>query len=87
MSKATKITDESLWAGAYSGICPGGGLNLFLSKGGRVQHPLEHENPLKSIDFTGQVGGGSAPIAPLKYASVYDVKSKTKGLRQSKKYM
>ena len=45
MSKATQITDESLWAGAYSGICPGGGLNLFLSKGGRVQHPLEHENP------------------------------------------
>ena len=40
-------------AGAYSGICPGGG----------AQHPFGPENPLKSIDFTGP--GGLNPIAPL----------------------
>ena len=28
------------------------GLNFFLSGGGVAQHPLRHENPLKSIDFT-----------------------------------
>jgi len=32
----------------------GGGLNFFLSRG--AQHPLGHENPLKSIDFTGSGG-------------------------------
>ena len=37
-------------AGAYSGICPGGG----------AQHPFGPENPLKSIDFTGP-GGGLTP--------------------------
>jgi len=40
--------------GAYSGICPGG-LTFFFFPGG-AQHPLGHENPLKSIDFTG-LGG------------------------------
>ena len=30
------------------------GLLIFLSfQGGGAQHPLGHENPLKSIDFTG----------------------------------
>ena len=47
--------------GAYSGICPGG-LTFFFFPGG-AQHPLGHENPLKSIDFTGP-GGALAPIAP-----------------------
>ena len=44
-----------------------GGLILFNFQGG-AQHPLGHENSLKSIDFksidfTGP-GGGLAPIAP-----------------------
>ena len=46
-------------AGAYSGICPGGSLILFSLQGG-AQHPLGHENPLKSIGFTGP-GGGAEP--------------------------
>ena len=50
-------------SGAYSGICPGGGLNFFLSMRW-AQHPLGPENPLKSIDFTGPEGAHS-PI-PLK---------------------
>ena len=49
--------------GAYSEICPGGGLHFFLPRGG-PHHPLGYENPLKSIEFTGQGGGGLAPIAP-----------------------
>ena len=40
-----------------------GGLNFFFFPGG-AQHPLGHEKPLKSIDFTGP-GGGLVPIAPL----------------------
>ena len=38
----------------------GGGLNFFLSRG--AQHPLGHENPLKSIDFTGP--GRLSPESP-----------------------
>ena len=38
-------------SGAYSGICPGG-LNFFLFPGGGLS--TRPENPLKSIDFTGQ---------------------------------
>ena len=34
-----------------------GSLNLFsFHVGGGAQHPLGHENPLKSIDFTGPGG-------------------------------
>ena len=49
-------------AGAYSGICPGGRLSS--------QHPLGHENPLKSIWFHWSRGGGLALIGlPPEYAS------------------
>jgi len=37
---------------------------FFLLGGGRGQHPLGPENPLKSIDFTGAGGDGLTPIAP-----------------------
>jgi len=47
--------------GAYLGIRPRGAY-IFSFQGG-AQHPLGHENLLKSIDFTGP-GGGLAPIAP-----------------------
>ena len=39
----------------------GGGLNIFYK--GKAQHPSGPENPLKSIDFTGQ-GGGLSPHSP-----------------------
>ena len=41
------------------------GVVKFFSFQGGAQHLLGYENPLKSIDFTGQGGGGLAPIAPL----------------------
>jgi len=47
--------------GVFRNLSRGGGLNFCISRGD--QHPLGHENPLKSIDFTGPVGG-LAPIAP-----------------------
>ena len=45
----------TLCAGAYSGICPVGGVLIFFFPGG-AQHPLVPEKPLKSIDFTGPTG-------------------------------
>ena len=55
------------YQGCIQEFVQGGGLIFFLSRG-PAQHPLGHENFLKSIDFT---GGGSAPIAPpTEYASV-----------------
>jgi len=39
-----------------------GGLHFFLPRGG-PHHPLGYENPLKSIEFTGQ-GGGLSPNSP-----------------------
>ena len=44
----------------------GGLLHFFLSRG--AQHPLGHENPLKSL-----VQGGLRPIAPPEYASGYNL--------------
>ena len=44
-----------------------GGLKLCSFQGG-AQHPLEPDNPLKLIDFTGP-GGFLAPIAHPEYAS------------------
>ena len=41
--------------GSYSGICPGG-TYIFSFQGGGSLHPLGHEKPLKSIDFTGPGG-------------------------------
>ena len=38
-----------------------GGLKFFFQGGGSA--PVGHENPLKSIDFTGQ-GGGLSPNSP-----------------------
>ena len=43
-------------SGAYSGICPGGGLKFFFFPGGGAQHQLGSKKPLKSIDFTGPGG-------------------------------
>jgi len=48
-------------------LVQGGGFIFFLSRG--AQHPLGHENPLKSIDFI-LVQGGLAPIAAPGYAAV-----------------
>ena len=42
---------------------------------GGAQHPFGHENPLKSIDFTGP-GWGLAPIAPPEYASGVNYKER-----------
>ena len=53
--------------GAYSEICPGGAY-IFFFPGGGAQQPLGHENPLKSIDFTGP-GGLSPNIPPPEFAS------------------
>ena len=58
--------------GAYSEICPGGAYIFYLSNGGPL-HPLESENPLKSIDFT-RPGGGLVPIASPEYAPAFFVK-------------
>ena len=47
-------------------------LNFFLSRGGLstgAQYPLGHENPLKSIDFTGPGKGLSPNSPPPEYAS------------------
>ena len=54
--------------GENSGICLGGGLNFFSFQG-EAQLPLGHENPLKSIYFTGPGGGLSPNSPPPEYAS------------------
>ena len=56
-----------LHSGAYSGICPEGGLNFFP---GGAQHPLGPENPLKLIDFTGS-GGLVLHSPPPEYGPAY----------------
>ena len=50
-------------SGAHSGIWPGPINFFYLSRGGGAQHPLGHENPLKSIDFTGP---GASWIRPCR---------------------
>ena len=65
--------------GAYSRICPWGGLNFFLYTWGggsknrilgqtRAQHPLGSEN---TVDFTGP--GRLSPIALPEYVSALDI--------------
>ena len=50
---------------AHSGIRPGGGLNIFLSKGAQQSAPVgAQKNRQKIINFN-DPGGGWAPVALL----------------------
>ena len=60
--------------GAYTEICPSGGLNFFLILASGAQHPLGPENPLQTIDFSIPKGGGAEPqLSPPEYTYCYSL--------------